>query len=48
MWSKPLALASARKLLAYPIQRFATGHGPIREGGIPALEQAIAHALNRS
>lgn len=44
MWSKPLALASARKLLAFPIQRFASGHGPIREGAIPALEQAVARA----
>jgi len=44
MWSKPLALLSAKKLLAHPIQRFAAGHGPIREGGIPALEQAIAQA----
>jgi glyoxylase-like metal-dependent hydrolase (beta-lactamase superfamily II) len=42
MWSKPLALASAEKLLDYPIQRYACGHGPIREGGIAALQQAIA------
>jgi glyoxylase-like metal-dependent hydrolase (beta-lactamase superfamily II) len=46
MWSKPLALASAKKLLAYPIQRFATGHGPIREVGIPDLEKAIAYTSN--
>jgi len=44
LWSKPLCLASARKLLAYPIQRFACGHGAVREGGIPALERAIAAA----
>jgi glyoxylase-like metal-dependent hydrolase (beta-lactamase superfamily II) len=44
MWSKPLALESAKKLLAYPILRFASGHGVLREGGIPALEAAIAHA----
>jgi glyoxylase-like metal-dependent hydrolase (beta-lactamase superfamily II) len=44
MWSKPLALESAKKLLAYPIQRFASGHGVLREGGIPALEAAIAIA----
>ncbi len=44
MWSKPLALASARKLLDLPIQRFACGHGAIREGGIPALQQAIGKA----
>lgn len=41
MWNKPLALASARKMLDFPIQRFASGHGPIREGGIPALRQAV-------
>ena len=44
MWSKPLALASARKLLDFPIQRFACGHGAMREGGIAALRQAIAKA----
>lgn len=44
MWSKTLALASARKLLDLPIQRFACGHGAIREGGIPALQQAISKA----
>ena len=43
MWSKPLAQASARKLLDFPIQRYACGHGAIRDGGIPALQQAIAH-----
>ncbi len=43
MWSKPLALQSAKELLTYPITRFAAGHGPIREGGIPALQQAISH-----
>ncbi len=44
MWSKPLALASAKKLLEFPIQRFACGHGVLREGGIPALRQAIGGA----
>ena len=44
MWSKPLALQSAKNLLSYPIARFASGHGPIREGGIAALEQAISSA----
>ena len=37
-WDKDLALASAQKLLSYPIARFATGHGPVREGGLPLLE----------
>jgi len=44
MWSKPLVFESARKLLAYPIQRFACGHGAIREGGTAALSAAIARA----
>jgi glyoxylase-like metal-dependent hydrolase (beta-lactamase superfamily II) len=41
MWSKPLALASARRLLEFPVARFACGHGPIRNGGLPALQNAI-------
>ena len=44
MWSKPLALESARKLLAYPVQRFACGHGAIRQGGIAALASRVAQA----
>jgi len=44
MWNKALALASARRLATYDIQRFACGHGALREGGIPALQEAIAHA----
>ncbi len=44
MWSKPLALQSARKLLTYPIQRFACGHGAIRHGGIAALSTLVAQA----
>ncbi len=41
MWSKTLALDSARSLLDYPIGRFACGHGSVRSGGRPALERAI-------
>ncbi|ADW67920.1 MBL fold metallo-hydrolase [Granulicella tundricola] len=40
-WHKPTAVASARKLLTYDIARFAAGHGAIRSGGIPALQQAL-------
>jgi glyoxylase-like metal-dependent hydrolase (beta-lactamase superfamily II) len=43
-WSKPTALASARKLLEFPIKRFASGHGKIQPGGIKALRAAIAKA----
>ena len=44
MWSRPLVLESARKLLTYSIQRFACGHGAIREGGTAALSAAVAQA----
>lgn len=43
-WDKPTAIASARKLLDQPIQRFACGHGSMREGGTAALRAAIDHA----
>jgi glyoxylase-like metal-dependent hydrolase (beta-lactamase superfamily II) len=43
-WHKHTALASARKLLTYPIERFACGHGAIRYGGIATLQAAIAKA----
>jgi glyoxylase-like metal-dependent hydrolase (beta-lactamase superfamily II) len=43
-WHKPTAFASAQKLLTYPIERFASGHGPIQPGGIPTLRAAIAKA----
>jgi glyoxylase-like metal-dependent hydrolase (beta-lactamase superfamily II) len=41
-WHKATALASAQKLLAYPIERFASGHGAVQSGGIPTLRAAIA------
>ena len=44
MWSKPTAIASAVKLLDYPIERFACGHGPVRTGGVRALRNAIVTA----
>ena len=43
-WHKPTAIASAQKLLAYPIERFACGHGAIRPGGRAALTAALAEA----
>ncbi len=43
-WNKALACKSAEKLLAYPVQRFACGHGRVREGGIPLLQTALARA----
>ncbi len=43
-WHKPTALSSANNLLNYPIERFASGHGDIISGGIPALRAAIAKA----
>jgi glyoxylase-like metal-dependent hydrolase (beta-lactamase superfamily II) len=44
MWSRSLALASARRLLDYPIERFACGHGPVRGGGLRALRHAALMA----
>lgn len=44
MWSRALALASAKRLLDFPIERFACGHGPVRGGGLPALQKAISDA----
>ena len=44
MWSKPLALESARRLLDFPAERFACGHGAIREGGTAALSALVAQA----
>ena len=38
------ARESAIRLLEYPIERFACGHGPVRGGGKAALEEAIARA----
>jgi glyoxylase-like metal-dependent hydrolase (beta-lactamase superfamily II) len=43
-WSKSVSIASAKKLLDYPIERFACGHGAIQSGGIPTLQAAIAKA----
>lgn len=41
-WNKATALASARQLLDYPIQRFACGHGRLHEGGLPLLRTTIS------
>ncbi len=44
MWSKALALRSAKKLFEFEPARYACGHGPLREGGVGALREAIAVA----
>jgi hypothetical protein len=41
-WDKATALASAKKLLTLPIERFACGHGAVRPGGRAALSDAIS------
>jgi hypothetical protein len=41
-WDKELALTSARKLLKYPIVRYASGHGPVREGCLALLQSTVA------
>ena len=38
------AKETAIRLLQYPIERYASGHGPVREGGRAALEEAICRA----
>ncbi len=43
-WDKATAVASAKKLLAYPIERFACGHGSVQPGGRAALTAVIAKA----
>jgi glyoxylase-like metal-dependent hydrolase (beta-lactamase superfamily II) len=45
-WDKPTALVSAKRLLAYPIELFASGHGVIQSGGRDALKAAIAKATS--
>ena len=45
-WSKSTAVATASKLLTYPIERFACGHGAVNPGGIPALRAAIARTTD--
>ena len=48
MWSKSLARESARKLLDYPVERFACGHGPVRGGGVPALRAVLGELSDLS
>lgn len=43
-WNKGLAVISAKHLSEYPIERFASGHGMVRDGGMAALQAAIRHA----
>jgi glyoxylase-like metal-dependent hydrolase (beta-lactamase superfamily II) len=43
-WNRATALASARSLLDFPIERFACGHGKVQPGGLPALQAAIDKA----
>ena len=45
-WSRSTALARAKKLLTFPIERFACGHGAVKPGGIHTLRAAIAKATS--
>ena len=45
-WSKSLAVVSAKKLLPFPIERFACGHGAVNPGGLPALRAAITRTTS--
>ena len=46
-WSPSTSVASARRLLDYPIERFACGHGKVRSGGLAELRKAVTAAANR-
>ncbi len=43
-WNRPAALNSVRKLVRYPIERFACGHGKVREGNADMLKELITRA----
>jgi glyoxylase-like metal-dependent hydrolase (beta-lactamase superfamily II) len=43
-WNADVAMASAEKLLGYSIERFASGHGGVKDGGLAALRAAIGLA----
>ena len=43
-WNKPLARESAERLLMYPVERFACGHGKVRGGGLGLLRETLARA----
>jgi glyoxylase-like metal-dependent hydrolase (beta-lactamase superfamily II) len=45
-WHKPTAYASAKRLLDLPVERFACGHGHVRNGGTATLQAAITHAAS--
>jgi glyoxylase-like metal-dependent hydrolase (beta-lactamase superfamily II) len=46
-WNRPLAVESARRLLAQRPSRLATGHGPVIEDATAALGRAVARARAR-
>ncbi len=43
-WSKATALASAQRLLDFPVTQFACGHGGVKAGGVEALRAAVRAA----
>ncbi len=43
-WNKAAARESAERLLKYPIERFACGHGAVRGGGLAVLRNELARA----
>lgn len=43
-WYKPTAYVSAKRLMDLPIERFACGHGEVRNGGSATLRAAVDHA----
>lgn len=47
LWHGPTAVASARRLHALEPSRLATGHGPVVENPVGAMERAIARSQDR-
>jgi glyoxylase-like metal-dependent hydrolase (beta-lactamase superfamily II) len=43
-WSKTVALASAQRLMEFPVTQFACGHGAVRGGGMGELREAVRAA----
>lgn len=46
-WHRPTALESAQRLVALNPPRLATGHGPVIENPVPAMERAIRLASKK-
>lgn len=43
-WDTRVAVSSAERLLSFPVERFACGHGPVRDGAHEALRSVLSGA----